>query len=159
MTGKPGSFVWQKGKERIPENWYKRPAISPYGLADVAADVGIGYLAYPDTLKIGGNTGKVNSFTGVQVEDLTGGVLNGKNLFEGDNFACFVFVLAQQAIPHFLKGPLEDINNATSFLNPFLDPILNVLECPELGRFDQSLFNDFPGYKYSPKGPATNYKK
>lgn len=158
VTGTPGNFTWHKGKERIPKNWYKRPAISPYGLADVVADVGIGYLAYPNTLKVGGNTGSVNSFTGVNVADLTGGVLNAKNLFEGDNFACFVFVLLQQGIPHFLKGPLEDINNATSFLHPFLSPVLDVLECPELGNFDQSLFNDFPGYKYSPTGPATNYK-
>ncbi|KAJ5104591.1 hypothetical protein NUU61_001938 [Penicillium alfredii] len=157
ITGKPGSFVWNKGQERVPKNWYKRPTISPYGLADVAADVGIGYLAYPKTLKVGGNTGKVNSFTGVSVEDLTGGVLNAKSLFEGDNFACFAFVLAEQAIPHFLKGPLESINNATSFLKPFLSPILGKLECPELGNFDQSLFNDFPGYKYKPNGPDTNY--
>lgn len=123
----------------------------------MALDVGIGYLAYPDTLRVGGNTGKVNSFTGVSVEDLTGGVLNAKNLFEGDNFACFAFVLAQQAIPDFLKGPLADLNNASAFLKPFLAPILDKLECPELGQFDQSLFNDFPGYKYSPTGPATNY--
>ncbi|CAG8071900.1 unnamed protein product [Penicillium salamii] len=157
VTGTPGSFKWQRGQERIPENWYKRPTISPYNLADVFVDVGIGYLAYPNTLKIGGNTGKVNSFTGVNVEDLTSGVLNAKNLFEGDNFACFAFVLLQQGIPHFLKGPLEDINNATSFLAPFLEPLLGKLTCPELGKFDQSLFNSFPGHKYSPTGPATNY--
>ncbi|KAJ5115843.1 hypothetical protein N7456_000191 [Penicillium angulare] len=157
VTGSPGSFVWNKGQERVPENWYKRPTISPYGLADVALDVGIGYLAYPNTLRFGGNTGSVNSFTGVAVSDLTGGVLDAKNLFEGDNFACFAFVLLQQGIPDFLKGPLADINNATSFLKPFLSPILDKLECPELGDFDQSLFNDFPGYKYSPTGPATNY--
>lgn len=123
----------------------------------MAADVGIGYLAYPKTLRVGGNTGSVNSFTGVSIEDLTGGVVNAKNLFEGDNFACFIFVLAQQAIPQFFKGPLEAINNATSFLDPFLTPILGKLECPELSKFDQSLFNQFPGYKYSPTGPATNY--
>lgn len=157
MTGSPGSFVWNKGQERVPENWYRRPNISPYNLADVFADVGIGYLSYPNTLKIGGNTGKVNSFTGVDVEDLTAGVLNAKNLFEGDNFACFAFVLLQQGIPDFLKGPLADINNATSFLAPFLSPLFDKLECPQLGKFDQSLFNDFPGYKYSPTGPATNY--
>ena len=55
------------------------------------------------------------------------------------------------------SGPLADINNATSFLKPFLSPVLDKLTCPELNGFDQSLFNSFPGYKYSPTGPATNY--
>ncbi|KAJ5648442.1 hypothetical protein N7490_004814 [Penicillium lividum] len=157
VTGSPGSFVWNKGQERIPNNWYRRPSTAPYSLDDVVLDVGIGYLAYPDTLKIGGNTGSVNSFTGVEVSDITGGVLNAANLFEGDNFACFVFSLLQQGIPDFLKGPLADINSATSFLDPYLAPILGKLECPELGQYDQSLFNDFPGYTYSPTGPDTNY--
>ncbi|KAJ5760956.1 hypothetical protein N7520_008112 [Penicillium odoratum] len=157
VSGSPGSFVWNKGQEIIPNNWYRRPSTAPYSLDDVVLDVGIGYLAYPDTLKIGGNTGSVNSFTGVEVSDLTGGVLDAGNLFEGDNFACFVFSLLQQGIPDFLKGPLADIFNATSFLDPFLAPILGKLECPELGQYDQSLFNHFPGYTYSPTGPDTNY--
>ena len=120
-------------------------------------DLAIGYLAYPGTLKIGGNPGKVNSFVGVELSNLTGGVFDIASLFEGDNFGCFLFLIAQQAIPHFLKGPLAAINNATAFLKPFLDPLLSGLECPELGQYDQSLFNDFPGYQYNPTGPATNY--
>lgn len=128
-----------------------------YSLADVAADVGIGYLAYPKTLRFGGNAGKVNSFIGVAVSDLTGGVLDATTLFEGDNFACFIFNLAQQAIPSALKGPLAAINNATSFLDTYLSPFLNTLECPELGKFDQSVFNSFPGYKYNPTGLGTSY--
>ncbi|KAJ5085596.1 hypothetical protein N7532_010367 [Penicillium argentinense] len=104
VTGYPGSFIWHKGQERIPKNWYKRPTISPYGLTDSLVDIGIGYLAYPKALRIGGNNGSVNSFTGISLEDLTGGVLNVKNLFEGDNFACLTFALAQQAITHLFKG-------------------------------------------------------
>ena len=120
--------------------------------------MGIGYAAYPETLKIGGNTGKVNSFTGVSVEDLSGGVFNAANLFEGNNFACFAFELAQQGLPSFLKGPLSAINNAIAFVDQYFSPILSGLECPQLGKYDQGLFNSFPGHTYSPTGPDTNYK-
>ena len=45
--------------------------------------------AEPRTLSIGGNTAGVNTFTGFDMGDLTGGVYNSKNLLNGDNFACF----------------------------------------------------------------------
>lgn len=61
----------------------------------------------------------MNSFTSVEVSDLTGGVLNAENLFQGDNFACFAFNIVQQGIPDFLKGPLADLNNAFSFLDAY----------------------------------------
>jgi hypothetical protein len=43
----------------------------------------------PTLLDIGGNTNGVNTFTGVDLGNLTGGVINGQNLLQGDNFACF----------------------------------------------------------------------
>ena len=130
----------------------------PYTANDVAFDVGIGYLAYPQTLKIGGNTGTPNSFTGVSVENITGGVFNAANLFEGNNFGCFAFGLVQQALPSALKGPLSTVNKALALIDGALDPILSGLDCPQLGQYDQGLFNSFPGHTYSPTGPATNYK-
>lgn len=35
----PGSFVHNPGQERIPENWYKRPAANAYTFVNVAQDV------------------------------------------------------------------------------------------------------------------------
>jgi hypothetical protein len=40
---------------------------------------------------IGGNTGKPNTFTGVNIADLTGGVFNAETLLEGNNLMCFAF--------------------------------------------------------------------
>jgi hypothetical protein len=40
-------------------------------------------------MSIGGNTGTVNSFTGVNFEDLTGGILNAETLLEGLSLLCF----------------------------------------------------------------------
>lgn len=155
---------------------YRRPSTNPYTANDVVEDVALGYVAYPKTLKFGGNTGKVNTFTGLNVANLvrftlctfllfpadsspqTGGVLDAKTLFQGDNFACFAFNLAQQAIPAALKGPLSELNKAIAFLDKYLSPITSKLECPELGQYDQGLFNSYPGRTYSPTGPDTNYK-
>ena len=38
-----------------------------------------------------------------------------------------------------------------------LPQVFDTLNCPQLGKFDQSLFNQFPGHTYSPTSPATNY--
>lgn len=158
VSGEPGSFKWLRGQERVPERWYRRPSDNKYTLQDVAIDVGIGYLAYPRTLKFGGNTGKPNSFVGLDVADITGGVFNVKNLFEGNNFACFAFSLLEQAIPDFLNKGILDISPVTNLVNKFVGPFLGGLACPQLGKLDIGLFDQFPGYTYRPKGPATNWK-
>lgn len=157
VSGEPGSFVWNRGQERVPEKWYRRPSTNQYTVADVALDVGIGYLAYPDTLKFGGNTGKPNSFVGLDVGNLTGGVFNVGNLFQGNNFACFAFSLLEQAIPDFLNNGINALAPVTQLLDKFIGPIVGGLACPQLGKFDIGLFDQFPGYKYRPTGPATNY--
>jgi hypothetical protein len=41
------------------------------------------------------NTGTPNSFVGVDVADLTGGVFNSKTLLEGNNLGCFVYQRSQ----------------------------------------------------------------
>ncbi|KAJ5882377.1 uncharacterized protein N7529_001049 [Penicillium soppii] len=140
----------------IPEGLYKRPTISPYNLAGGFVDVGIGYFSYQKTLKIGKHRkGQLIHWCRC-LRPHWRCTKNSKNLFEDDNFACFAFVLLQQAIPDFLKRPLADINNATPFLAPSLSPLLSKLIWPEFSKYDQSLFNDLPGYKYRPRGPATN---
>jgi hypothetical protein len=43
----------------------------------------------PTFLGIGGNINGVNTFTGADFGNVTGGVIKGQNLLQGDNFACF----------------------------------------------------------------------
>ena len=74
VSGEPGSFQWNRGQERVPDHWYRRTLENPYNLAELAADLAIGFAAYPGSVKLGGNTGKTNSFVGVNPSDLTGGV-------------------------------------------------------------------------------------
>lgn len=93
----------------------------------------------------GGNIGTVNSFTGVDIQDLTGGILDGASLFKGNNLACFAF--------QFVQGLQLDI--VTQLLSPVtsllstLDSSLSSLNCPQLTKLSAKNLEKFPGYKKS----------
>ncbi|CZR54569.1 uncharacterized protein PAC_04453 [Phialocephala subalpina] len=157
VTGESGSFEWQRGQERVPDNWYRRPTSNQYTAPDVFIDVGIGYAAYPNTLKFGGNTGTPNSFVGLDVANLTGGIYNAQDLFEGDNLACFSYSILQEGIPDFASNVVNGLSAVTSLVNKYVGPLVGGLNCTQISGQSTELFNDFPGYKYSPTGPDTNY--
>lgn len=124
-----GQMVYKKGWERIPENWY-RIAVD-FGLVDVNLDIVDWILQYPKLASIGGNQGKTNTFAGVDLHDVTGGVLNATTLLEGNNLMCFVLQVVKTFAPNSLSPlfktlevPLKLVNDAV--LNPLLD-----LSCPE----------------------------
>lgn len=74
---------------RIPENFYKRNALDNWGLKDILAGVAQHCLAYPKTCAIGGNTGTVNSFAGIEVGDISGGLFNAAALTDPEKLGCF----------------------------------------------------------------------
>jgi hypothetical protein len=80
-------------------------------------------------------------------------------VFSGNNFACFSFQLLEQGIPDFATKALNALDPVTSLINRYLGPVVGGLSCPQLGQFDDGVFDRFPGRAYSPTGPATNYKK
>jgi hypothetical protein len=94
---------------------------------------------------LGGNTGKPNTFTGVNIADLTGGVFNAETLLEGNNLMCFAFQAVNSASPDILKGLLGNVLLAVQKLTVALNPILSQLGCPELAKYDTSLLAKFPG--------------
>jgi hypothetical protein len=102
-------------------------------------------------VRVGGNTGTVNSFTGVNVGDITGGVYNAQTLLEGNNALCFAFQAAQQAVPTSLSGLLGNIGPIIALVAQFINPVTSALNCPALNTFDQSAFNQFPGASYRPQ--------
>jgi hypothetical protein len=123
-----GKLVYRKGHEQIPANWYRRPV--DYGLVELNLDLVAWFLKYPELASIGGNTGKVNSFTGLDLEDITGGVLNAASLLEGNNLVCFVLQIVKTFSPNSLsplfktlEAPLKLVSDAV------LDPLLS-LNCP-----------------------------
>ena len=96
---------------------YRRPSTNQYDARDVFTDVGIGYAAYPNTLKFGGNLGKPNTFTGLDVSNLTGGVYNAQDLTKSDNLACFSFNILEQGLPNFLSNAVNGLAPVTDFIN------------------------------------------
>jgi hypothetical protein len=102
-------------------------------------------LAYPELLRFGGNTGQPNSFTGVDVDDLTGNVYNAQTLLEGNNLMCLAFQSASEAAPDILRGLLGNVVLAVQKLTDALNPIIAELGCPELTKYDTTLFKAFPG--------------
>lgn len=158
VTGDYPNFTWLPGQEQIPKNWYRRPLSRPYDLLDVPGDLLVGWAAYPNSFRLGGNVNGVNSYVGVNLTDLTAGTYDLDTLFEGDNFACFLFQTQQQAVPDFAKGLVGDLSIVTDLINNVTSGVLGSLTCPELAGYDASVFNAYPGRLYSPTGPATNYK-
>ncbi|KAF4474699.1 oxidase [Fusarium agapanthi] len=86
---KDGKLVYKSGWERIPENWYRRSV--DYGLISLNLDLLNLITKYPELGSIRGNMGEVNSYAGVDVSNITGGVLNLTKLLEDNNLLCFVF--------------------------------------------------------------------
>ncbi|CAE6465615.1 unnamed protein product [Rhizoctonia solani] len=129
VTGDSNSLTYQPGHERIPENWYRRA--DDYDLALISLDFDRLALEHPEFFSVGGNTGKPDSFTGVNVEDLTGGVFNAKNLLEGKNLICFALQAYPAATP--------------SALSKIISPIVSSLGCPVMKQYNATALEVYPG--------------
>lgn len=148
----PSNFVVNQGWERIPDNWYKRPLEDEFTIPDFLLDVIDHGLKYPELLNIGGNTNGVNTFTGVDFSDLTGGVFNFADLTEGNNLECLILQIIMAAGPDFIGNTFSD---AASALTPLADKVMDLLAsqgCPQLYEYNQQLFNKFPGSSQSYNG-------
>lgn len=148
ITGEPGSFVFHAGQERIPYNWYKRPGgTQQYNAVDVFLDLIAGGTIYPSTLKLGGNTGKTNTFTGLDVGDLTGGVYNGQTLLQGNNLACFAYQAAEAVGVAELEGITGKLGAALTTVLGDIKAPFSGLSCPQIAKFNISYLNTFPGFQ------------
>ncbi|KAG8705498.1 hypothetical protein FRC09_002922 [Ceratobasidium sp. 395] len=145
VSGAGNSLTYNKGYERIPDNWYRRQIGNDYGLVAFNLDILRVASKVPGILKIGGNTGKVNSFAGVDIANITGGVYNLQNLLQGNNIACFAYQTFQIAAPDILSGLLSDITAALGVITKYITPQFLNLGCPELSKYDGSVFGTYPG--------------
>jgi hypothetical protein len=137
-SGDPqGALTYKYGYERIPAPFYKRHPTQQWTLADILAAVAQQVVAYPDTSAVGGNTGTVNSFAGINVGDLTGGAYNAiTELSDPAKLGCFISQNIQAEAPSFasniLQGPAQQA--ALSFIASDLLPTLvsSFGECNEV---------------------------
>lgn len=101
---------------------------------------------------IGGNTGKVNTFTGVDLGDVTGGVFNVQTLLQSNNLMCFVFEVVKTLAPNMLSPLFTVLDIPLKMITDTLEaPLLN-FTCPALAdltvggnSFEEGIKNMFPG--------------
>ena len=146
VTGDDGNFQYNRGHERIPDNWYTRNIIDAYTIPYLNIDTTDMLLQYPEFGSIGGNTGTVDSFVGVDPSDLTGGVFNAGTLAKGNNLFCYAMQLTIQGVPDIISGLFTDVNAAVDKLGSALNSATNSLGCPKLNNIDKNQFDQFPGY-------------
>ncbi|KAF4542401.1 Chloroperoxidase [Lasiodiplodia theobromae] len=148
FTGPDDDMVHNPGWERIPENWYKRALGDEYTIPFYALDLNAAALQHPQFLDIGGNTGTPNSFTPIDLQNLTGGLYNAQTLLDGNNLACFGFQAAVQFAPDLLKGLVKDLAGALGQLGDALTSAISGLGCPQLGgeAWDEGSLAQFPGW-------------
>jgi hypothetical protein len=102
--------------------------------------------ANPHILKVGGNTGTVNSFAGVDLGNLTGGVYHLTDLLDPEKLGCFLYQVLVAIIPDILNGGLLGgvLNIVSDLLNTILAPLFGPA-CPPISQFNSQLLNQFPG--------------
>ncbi|KAF6803852.1 oxidase [Colletotrichum musicola] len=154
VSGEDGNLTYNKGWERIPENWYRTPV--EYGLVPLNQDLVALIAKYPELGSIGGNMGKVNSFAGVDLSDLTGGVLNLTKLLEGNNLLCFVFEILETATPNSLSTIFSIVDVPLRLVTDTVGAAILNLACPAFKdmtvggkRFDEGIKAQYPGARFS----------
>jgi hypothetical protein len=101
----------------------------------------------------------VNSFTGLDVENITGGVFNIETLLEGNNLICFIFEVVKSIAPESLSGIFETVTIPLQIVLDILATPLLDLECPALedlkvggSSYEEGIQMLFPGAKLSGGG-------
>lgn len=127
ITEKPNrSFSYTPGHERIPDIWYRRP--DEYTGQKLNEDLVTIFRAAPESLTVGGNTGTVNSYQGVDISDITGSAYRTQDLLDPKKLGCFIYQLYLSASPDLLReglvGTVLDtaLDLLTTNLKPLVDP-------------------------------------
>ncbi|KAH7040825.1 Chloroperoxidase [Microdochium trichocladiopsis] len=128
VTEQNGVMTYQRGWERIPENWYRRPV--DYSVLEMNLDLVGMMVKHPAIASIGGNMGKVNSFAAVDLSDISGGLLNTAMLLEDNNLLCFVFELVKTLAPNSLSSVFKLIDLPLQVLTSAINLRLLDLACP-----------------------------
>ena len=158
-----GSLKYTFGSERIPDNWYKRSEQDPWTLTDILVSTSQQCASYPSNCQVGGNTGTVNSFSGVDLGDISGGFINAAtDLQDPQRLGCFISQTIQADTPSFLSGVFNGalLSQATGMIQTKLLPALAGLgDCPNVpaGKAQGEWDAKFPGANGPTEGPRSQF--
>ncbi|KAG8796480.1 hypothetical protein FRC12_021113 [Ceratobasidium sp. 428] len=142
-TGK--NLTYRLGYERIPNNWYRRPTDNDYESVNLNSDIAQMLAVVPNAISVGGNTGKVNTFTVVNISDLTGGLYEYETLLQGNNLGCFGFHALQEGLPDVLKTLFSNVTYAETLVAKKYGSVLSSMGCPGPVSYNKTSFKAFPG--------------
>lgn len=98
----------------------------------------------------------MNSFTGLDLADITGGVINSASLLQGNNLICFSLEFVKTFLPQSFASVLRTFEVPAKLVSDVLAPRVLSLNCPawkDLTLGGASLWdgiqNTFPGAKRS----------
>lgn len=157
------NLVYTYGHERIPDNWYRRADDDAWTLTDILVSTAQQCLSYPENCQVGGNTGTVNSFSGVNLGDISGGLVNSaEDLSDPTKLGCFISQAIQADVPAFLDKVFNGaaLAEITALIPTMLLPALEGLgACPGLpaGRSQIEYGGQYPGAQFVSSGPRSPF--
>lgn len=161
VSGDSGNFQWNRGQERIPDNWYRRTSTNQYKAHDTLVDLAIQFAAYPDSFRLGGNTNGVNTYKGLDVASLTSGAYSSSDLTDPNKAgasACFYEQFIQIILPDsaLIGGPLEQAIG--SLFSTYISGFAGASSCQAITQYNQAALAAYAGSNYNPQGTAQNYR-
>jgi hypothetical protein len=156
-----GSLSYKYGYDRIPDNWYKRAEDDAWTMPDILAGVASQCLAYPTTCQVGGNTNGVNTFSGVDVGDISGGLFNAASLTDPAALGCFISQNIQAEAPTSLEAVFSGASLAAVMAlipTQLLPALAGLGACGDLppGKTVNEYGNGFPGAVITNSGPRAD---
>ncbi|KAL1601572.1 hypothetical protein SLS60_006487 [Paraconiothyrium brasiliense] len=144
---------YDKGGERIPDFWYRRPLDDTYDLRKSNDDLleMAGY--HPDLIDqyCAGGTSEEQKYDAIDIDKLTNGTYKTSTLRDGYNLSCAGFVTSTQTAPYWLLKYYDDFGKTVvPRLLAKLPPLIAGLGCSKLdGTLDRKAFEVFLGFNES----------
>ncbi|PWN32429.1 uncharacterized protein FA14DRAFT_73355 [Meira miltonrushii] len=154
-----GELHYTPGHERLLPSWKRRPLAATFGLDDIVLTLLNAANVDPSLLSLGGNTGKVNSFAGVDAGDITGGAIHTTDLLNDPQaLACFLFQAGiEEVVPSYLNAIYKDTAKALDFVGQNIKrPFQSLAEagnnpCERYNTNATSYYDKYPGSKIQKK--------
>ncbi|RCI09490.1 hypothetical protein L249_3968 [Ophiocordyceps polyrhachis-furcata BCC 54312] len=143
VEGQSGNFSHSPGHERIPDDWYRRAMGDELDFQGLSTDSRYMADRYPKFNFLGGNRGKVDSFTRVNISDFTRGAYDDDTIGEGRNAACFAVDFLSLVAPSHFADVFEDVSRPMAMLREIQKEASK--ECPAMDGVVRTMFDPFPG--------------
>jgi hypothetical protein len=148
------------GHERLLPGWTRRPLGATFGLDDIVLTLLHAAAIDPSLLSVGGNAGKVNTFTGVDVGNLTGGLYNFETLAKDPQaLACYLYQIGiEQLVPTQINVLYKVTGQALDFVAKYLTAPWKKLAtaggnpCDSFNSNIAQAYSKYPGSKIERNG-------